>query len=80
MADGNTNDSSNNVADGDNIANDGRPLRAVDPIVLMENGTVVDSSGFDAGAAKDGDFAAANINKRVVRVSVPYAVVTSLAL
>ena len=85
MADGNTNDSSNNVADGDNIANDGRPLRAVDPIVLMENGTVVDSGGSDAGAAKDGGFAAADLKERRVRVSlrwvsVPYAAVTSLAV
>jgi len=93
MADGSiNNDSRNNVADGDNTAanNDG-PLHAVHHIVLvedgmapaaMENGTV-DSGGSDA-SAKDLDFAAAaDLKQRTTSslwVSVPYAVVTSLAL
>ena len=92
MADGSiNNDSSNNVADGDNTAANDGPLHAVDHIVLvedgmapaaMENGTV-DSGGSDA-SAKDLDFAAAaDLKQRTTSslwVSVPYAVVTSLAL
>ena len=94
MADGGINDSSNNVADGDNTAanNDG-PLHAVHHIVLvedgmapaaMENGTV-DSGGSDAGA-KNRDFTATAADPKQRRatsslwVSVAYAAITSLAL